>query len=398
LIFVGGQVIFSCRAATWRENIVAEREPTGELYPLNAIDLSYVSIDYELRPGRQYGIKFDPTMDFNMVFTHTLRDYLCRRLTYDTDILNAFSGVLDSFSQSLESTVVMGSITRLLDWSLGFEISRGDGRRKEFPSWTWCGWEGAPLWAGANEGLFEWTRDSTWILWHHRGTEPETITEIPREKHIEWDDSVEAQVARLDISEAEDDTMPFATRMLYHQFKFKRPIKATPFRLPKSSLGHPSIARNRGYLQFWTMGASLKFDYPTKRGELSLLDGDGDECGTVHVDSPLDASGPRRDCEIILLSQHNWALGVQTYLATKRRKDKGKGKSLSSKAEPRADQTVEKTGEMGRAREVVDGMLHVMLIAWDSGMAERLGIGTIWTESVHYLESPGLEWKEFVLA
>lgn len=330
-----------------------------------------------------------------MVFTHTLRDYLCRRLTYDTDILNAFSGILNSFSQSLKSTVVMGSITRLLDWSLGFVISGGEDRRKQFPSWTWCGWKGAPLWAGANEGLFEWTRHSTWILWHHRGTEPETITEIPREIHIDRDDSVEAQVAGLDISEAEDDEMLFAARILHHQFKFKRPIKATPFRLANSSLGHPNIAKNRGYLQFWTMGASLRFDYPTKTGKLSLLDGDGDECGTVRVDSPLDASGSRRDCEIILLSQHNLSLGVQTYLGAKRRKDEGKGTSLPSKDEPRANQ---KTGERGREREIVDGMLNVMLIAWDSGMAERLGIGTIWTESVHYLEGLGLEWKEYVLA
>ena len=97
-------------------------------------DLSYVSIDYEFRPSRQLGIKFDATMDFNMVLSHALRDYLGCQLTYDTDILNAFSGVLQSFSRSLESTVVMGSIARILDWSLGFELSTRGDWRKEFPS------------------------------------------------------------------------------------------------------------------------------------------------------------------------------------------------------------------------------------------------------------------------
>jgi len=53
---------------------------------------------------------------------------------------------------------------------------------------------------------------------------------------------------------------------------------------------------------------------------------------------------------------------------------------------------------MQREHEVVDGKLNIMLIAWDLGVAERLGLGTIWTESVHYMNSPGLTWKEIVLA
>jgi len=50
----------------------------------------------------------------------TLWEYFERNLTYDTDILNAFAGVLIEFANAANSTVVMGSITRFLDYLLLF--------------------------------------------------------------------------------------------------------------------------------------------------------------------------------------------------------------------------------------------------------------------------------------
>lgn len=132
---------------------------------MNPKDYSYVNIGYELRPYRQYGLKFDPTKDLNIILMMTVQEYLQRRLTYDTDILNAFSGVLHQVGHDLGSSVVMGSISRFLDWSILFVIDEHETqRRDEFPSWTWCGWKGTPQWAGDNDGILEWTSYGTWIL------------------------------------------------------------------------------------------------------------------------------------------------------------------------------------------------------------------------------------------
>jgi len=364
------------------------------------MDFSYVNVGYELRPHRRYLRQYDLEKDINLILMMTLREYLGRRLTYDTDVLNAFSGVLNDFGRVLKSTVVMGSITRLLDWSIHFSVgSRNVERRDEFPSWTWCGWKNTPIWAEDDE-ILEWTGYCTWIVWYHRGREPETITGIPREVGITWSDSIEAQTKRLNISKSEDDELPFALRMCYERFKYKRTAEATPFPLPDGPLCHSNIAKNRGYLQFWTMSASLKLQYPTESGEMSLFDRDGDRCGSVHINKPLDASGDPRECEIILLSQLNWHKGVElTYIAQKRRRYKETGTSTSSNDESGVSPAVEENNLLeGSKRKIVDGKLNVMLVAWESGMAERLGIGDIWTESVNYLKEPGLVWKEFVLA
>jgi len=73
------------------------------------------------------------------------------------------------------------------------------------------------------------------------------------------------------------------------------------------------------------MSAPLTFQRPTQSGEIPLLDKDGDECGSVHVDTdkPLNLPGARRELEIILLSQLKWSLGVKSnYLSKKTGEDR----------------------------------------------------------------------------
>jgi hypothetical protein len=48
-------------------------------------------------------------------------------------------------------------------------------------------------------------------------------------------------------------------------------------------------------------------------------------------------------------------------------------------------------------RDVMDGKLNVMLIEWKGTVAERVGVGKVWKETVNYLPEPGLTGKEFIL-
>lgn len=47
----------------------------------------------------------------------------------------------------------------------------------EFPSWSWCGWEGGKaeynlhMMEGCLINVQEWLRDHTWILWYVRDYE-----------------------------------------------------------------------------------------------------------------------------------------------------------------------------------------------------------------------------------
>jgi hypothetical protein len=138
LIFLGGQAIFSCRKGTWREDITAERKPQflqSSVLPLNDVDFSYVGVGYELHPHQRNFQKFDFQEDFGFLLMLTLMEYFERRLTYEADILNAFAGVLNVYAESAKSTVVMGSITRFLDFFLLFELPyRKQQRREGFPS------------------------------------------------------------------------------------------------------------------------------------------------------------------------------------------------------------------------------------------------------------------------
>lgn len=105
-------------------------------------------------------------------FIERVREYMKRELTHDADAFDAFAGVLNYLeefatefllgniwglplwsSESRWSSRVSGKHTllRSLSWSLpGPFVTRLDGkqsdvaqRRKEIPSWTWCGWKRA---------------------------------------------------------------------------------------------------------------------------------------------------------------------------------------------------------------------------------------------------------------
>jgi hypothetical protein len=106
---------------------------------------------------------------FFEVLTH-LELYTKRRLTFDSDSINAISGVLNLYHnlkpkishccgipfiaiQLSKSDSKMETIAMALSWR---HLSGGT-RRPEFPSWFWVGWEGSVQFA-SEEALKEYTR------------------------------------------------------------------------------------------------------------------------------------------------------------------------------------------------------------------------------------------------
>jgi hypothetical protein len=373
--------VFSCRKGTWREDLTAEREPQDIRHPLNDVDFSYVGVGYELHPHRRESQRLDIQKNLGFLLMMTLWEYFERKLTYDADILNAFEGVLKEFADTEKSTVVMGSITRFLDYMLLFQLDyQKEQRREAFPSWTWCGWDDRPQWAHQDD-LLEWSAYSTWILWHHRGIEPESIVRIPRPISIDWSNANPDKES--DSDDEEDD---FSAWIQWQLFRHKRTANATQFRLTEDSLYNKDISKKSGYLQFWTMVAALDFKIPSDGKKLELYDRDGAVCGSIHKDAPSKNLETDRLLEIILLSQYHVLireLGT-TYVVEKKKSGSKSNQDGKAKA-------------TRRKRNFGDGKPNVMLIGWSGGIAERFGIGTIWMESVNYLKDPGLTWKEIVL-
>jgi hypothetical protein len=109
----------------------------------------------------------------------TIREFLERRLTYESDVLHALQGILNDFALLVRSTSVMGTVVRLLDWAILFELQSRQ-RRTEYSSWSWCGWVGTPMWL--TDGHFlDWINEESWIVWHHRGVDAKSITKVERD-------------------------------------------------------------------------------------------------------------------------------------------------------------------------------------------------------------------------
>ncbi|CAN9174923.1 unnamed protein product [Alternaria alternata] len=76
-------------------------------------------------------------------YLQLLSFYIGRSLTYDTDVLNAFSGIINAQSASLghfESGMPLRLFARALFWSV-YPESGPLSRRSGFSSWSWIGWK-----------------------------------------------------------------------------------------------------------------------------------------------------------------------------------------------------------------------------------------------------------------
>jgi hypothetical protein len=106
-----------------------------------------------------------------------VEEYTLRNLTYPSDILNAFAGVLRDHCKSMKTTSFYGLPTSIFDMALLWQPSSDNPRRQGFPSLSWAGWHGGVRWLGdtmvsqhsgrTSEDYFaditKWLEKHTWI-------------------------------------------------------------------------------------------------------------------------------------------------------------------------------------------------------------------------------------------
>ncbi|KAI0022148.1 heterokaryon incompatibility protein-domain-containing protein [Xylariomycetidae sp. FL0641] len=225
LIFDTTQVIFECRTSNERESV---RLPDCRPYKRQRIT--------NPKLFETLYMWWDPARHARPVAVDMLNDYLCRRLTYDSDILNAIMGVLkplrrhsvyhingllftidkwDSMSlrrgflASLRSGFTCSdpasyNNVRCLRWKTGHHRNRADyvfkwresitngyTKREGFPTWSWTGWS----------GLTSVYMDKSLLIWPTNRPEMRTPQDLlPRvgfadtKKDIDWwDDKLDVE-------------------------------------------------------------------------------------------------------------------------------------------------------------------------------------------------------------
>ncbi|PVH75299.1 HET-domain-containing protein [Cadophora sp. DSE1049] len=138
IIFTEYQVFYHCNSATWCEDSVWE--------PVNP--------RFILQPGTdtmspQFTRTSLPSRNFTGLgkYAHLVSGYHGRKLTHQTDALNAFTGALTALSKELNTPFLWGipesSFDSCIIWRTPFH--NPGLRREQFPSWSWLGWKAGPL-------------------------------------------------------------------------------------------------------------------------------------------------------------------------------------------------------------------------------------------------------------
>lgn len=149
LFFCDAQVYFVCSSMSCRESVISDQDDTNLISPLE--------------PGFLGAVIFGGTSPGPELrkFADHVRQYTGRDLTFDSDALNAFRGVLsrsrfstyygipiaplDTLENSPTGTAAHQGFARGLFWLpeiAGDSVGGLLRRRSEFPSWSWVGWRG----------------------------------------------------------------------------------------------------------------------------------------------------------------------------------------------------------------------------------------------------------------
>jgi hypothetical protein len=130
---------WKCNTTTWREDLALENFGAH----INQFDLS-----------QGFGAaseKWDPPSSIisgpeaRQEYGKWLRAYMNRDLSFDSDALNAFAGILDFSTLDLAFETYFGLSEMTFGLDMLWEQEMFMTRRPEFPSWSWAGWKGRLL-------------------------------------------------------------------------------------------------------------------------------------------------------------------------------------------------------------------------------------------------------------
>jgi len=137
------QLFWECQCDSWCEETALETH--------SIFDGSRPLRGLLAESGRQYqaGHPLAPGDAFTK-YTELVQDYTYRELTFEADILNAFTGILRALAINNDEEFLFALPESHFDWALLWE-SQGRQRdqkkdKTSFPSWSWLSWQGLIIW------------------------------------------------------------------------------------------------------------------------------------------------------------------------------------------------------------------------------------------------------------
>jgi Heterokaryon incompatibility protein (HET) len=129
IIFLGGEAHWECQHSEWTEQLADL--PDGVLQPKTSLEISKSPI-FPMHP-------WPDLVTYNRLVT----EYNSLLLSYESDAMKAFSAIIHFMSRCFEHGFLHGLSEFFFDIALLWQSEDGIKRRtKDFPSWSWVGWQG----------------------------------------------------------------------------------------------------------------------------------------------------------------------------------------------------------------------------------------------------------------
>ncbi|KAM0418330.1 hypothetical protein ACHAPD_004689 [Fusarium lateritium] len=144
LVFTENQAFWRCNSNTWSEELALEEAHSNDLEIM----------PFELEKGLpKNSIK---ASDYFSLYCHYLQAYRRRKLSFKSDLINAFQGIISVFSRTQKDEYLWGHPKAFFSASLGWmyeskhirnfasqemTMSGKDIKNIEFPSWSWAAWD-----------------------------------------------------------------------------------------------------------------------------------------------------------------------------------------------------------------------------------------------------------------
>lgn len=141
-------VYFQCRSSTFCE-MGEELPKVGEISMTGPVN-PFFSLDAHTSQIGKASVEPTPKQWDFQVYKELVEMYTSRELSFSSDILEAFSGILGMLGESVEGRILKGLPTNSLDLALLWNSTTNCKRRSQlstsssvtFRSWSWTGWEG----------------------------------------------------------------------------------------------------------------------------------------------------------------------------------------------------------------------------------------------------------------